>query len=66
MRDKTELMKLEDIGAGFSCERKDFIELALHMEPRFYKSWVPFRRDAETRFTICSADFLFMCHTDTK
>lgn len=25
MRDITELMKLEDIGAGFSCERKDFI-----------------------------------------
>jgi len=25
MRDRTELMKLEDTGAGFSCERKDFI-----------------------------------------
>ena len=25
MRDITELTKLEDTGAGFSCERKDFI-----------------------------------------
>lgn len=25
MRDITEPMKLEDTGAGFSCERKDFI-----------------------------------------
>lgn len=65
MRDITESIKLEDTDAGFSCERKDFIAGSAYGTQILQKLGSLLKKK-DRKQTICSTDFILVCHTDTK